>query len=95
MDTLKLYEMTKECLFMLERKKLDITDRVVGKLGQSQMDLYVEEQPIGRMLFTNQGNQYELKPGYEHEENKIFQYADVTRGPDQKYTDCDDENGWC
>jgi hypothetical protein len=80
---------------MLERKKLDITDRVVGKLNQNQMDLYVENQPIGKMLFTNQGNHYELNFGYEHEENKIFQYADVTSNPDQKYTDCDDENGWC
>ncbi|KAA0545425.1 DUF2553 family protein [Bacillus sp. BGMRC 2118] len=80
---------------MLEQQKLDITDRVVGKLNNNQMDLYVEEQPIGRMLFTNQGNQYELNSGYEHENNKIFHYADVTTGADQKYTDCDEENGWC
>lgn len=80
---------------MLERKKLDITDRVVGKLNENQMDLFVEEQPIGKMLFTNQGNQFELKSGYEQENNKIFQYADVTTGADQKYTDCDEENGWC
>ena len=80
---------------MLERKKLDITDRVVGKLNENQLDLYVEQQSIGTVLFTNQGNQYELKPGFENEGNKIFQYVDVTTNPDQKYTDCDDENGWC
>lgn len=80
---------------MLERKKLDITDRVVGKLNEEAIDLYVEEQPIGKVLFTRQGKQYELKAGYEHEGNSIYQYTDVTTGPDQKYTDCDDENGWC
>jgi hypothetical protein len=80
---------------MLEQKRLDITDRVVGKFNQDQLDLYVEEESIGRMLFTGQGNQYDLRPGYEQEENKIFHYADVTTKPDQKYTDCDVEDGWC
>ncbi|MBM7661469.1 hypothetical protein JOC85_002272 [Bacillus mesophilus] len=80
---------------MLEQKRLDITDRVVGKFGQDQVELYVGEESIGRMLFTGQGNQYDLKPGYEQEENKIFHYADITTNPDQKYTDCDQEDGWC
>ncbi len=81
---------------MLERRKLEITDRVVAKLGQNQLNLYVEEESIGRMLFTDQGNRYELQAGYEHGgENKIYQFVDVTTGEDQKYTDCDDENGWC
>jgi hypothetical protein len=79
---------------VLERKKLDITDRVVGKLNKDQMDLFVEEQPIGRMLLANQGNQFELNPGYEHVENRIYHYTEVTSQPDQKYVDCD-ENGWC
>ncbi|MFD1737704.1 YusG family protein [Bacillus salitolerans] len=79
---------------VLERRKLDITDRVVGKLNQNQMDLFVEEQPIGKMLFTNQGNQYDLKSGYEQENNRIYHYTEVTTNPDQKYVDCD-ENGWC
>lgn len=80
---------------MLEEKRLDITDRVVGKLNQGHMDLYVGEESIGRILFTEQGNKYDLKSGYEQEANKIFHYADVTTNPDQKYTDCDVEEGWC
>jgi hypothetical protein len=79
---------------VLERKKLDITDRVVGKLSQSQMDLFVEEQAIGRMLLSDQGNRFELKAGYEQADNRIYQFADVTSEPDQKYVDCE-ENGWC
>ncbi len=80
---------------MLEKKRLDITDRVVAKLGNNQMDLFVENESIGYMTMTGQGNQFELKNGYEADQNKIYQYVDVTTGPDQKYVDCDDENGWC
>ncbi|MFS0863640.1 YusG family protein [Fredinandcohnia sp. 179-A 10B2 NHS] len=80
---------------VLKQSRIDITDRVVGKLGNNEMDLFVEQEPIGKISFTNSGAQYELKQGYEQEENKIFTYADVTTSPDQKYVDCDDENGWC
>jgi len=80
---------------VLENKKIDITDRVVGKLGTDQLDLYVENEPIGHMLYTNNGNQFNLKEGYEANQNRIYQFADITAGPDQKYVDCDDENGWC
>ena len=80
---------------VLEKKRLDVTDRIVGKLSENQMNLYEEDNLIGRIVFTNQGNQYELKEGFEQDENKIYKYADVTTEPDQKYVDCDAENGWC
>ncbi|WP_078544149.1 YusG family protein [Litchfieldia alkalitelluris] len=80
---------------VLEKRRLDITDRVVGKIGQNQVDLFLENEPIGRMVTTRQGNEYELNNGFEEEESKIYQFVDITTGPDQKYVDCDDENGWC
>lgn len=80
---------------MLEKNRLDITDRVVAKFKNNGMEIFDENEPIGKMVFTNQGNQYDLKSGYEYENNKFFHYTDVTTGADQKYTDCDDENGWC
>ena len=80
---------------VLEKKRLDVTDRIVGKLSENQMNLYEEDNLIGRIVFTNQGNEYQLNEGFEQNENKIYKYADVTTGPDQKYVDCDDENGWC
>ncbi|MBD8070426.1 YusG family protein [Bacillus sp. PS06] len=80
---------------VLEKKRIDVTDRVVAKLGANQMDLYMENEMIGKMVQSEQGNQYELKNGFEEEQNKIYQHVDVTTGPDQKYVDCDDENGWC
>ncbi|MFC4323547.1 YusG family protein [Litchfieldia salsa] len=80
---------------VLEKKRLDITDRVVGKLGPNNMDLYLENELIGKMSLSDEGNRYELNNGFEEEQNKIYQYVDITTGPDQKYVDCDDENGWC
>ncbi len=84
------------CLKMvLKRTRIEVTDRVIGKLGNDEMTLFVEKEPIGKIRFTSQGAQYELKQGFEQESNKIFTYADVTTNPDMKYVDCDDENGWC
>lgn len=80
---------------VLKHTRIDITDRVVGKLGNNEVNLFVENAPIGKIVLSDQGNQYELKQGYEREENKIYTFADVTNNPDQKYVDCDDENGWC
>jgi hypothetical protein len=80
---------------VLENKRMDITDRIVGKLAENHVDLYDESTHVGRIVLSAQGNQYELKEGYEQGDNKIYKYVDVTTHPDQKYVDCDQENGWC
>ncbi|WP_078379080.1 YusG family protein [Sutcliffiella halmapala] len=79
----------------LENKRLDITDRVVGKLADQGFNLYVEKEPIGQVTFSEQGNQYTLKSGYESQGSRIFQQVQVPSEKDAKYVDCDDENGWC
>ncbi|WP_223701418.1 YusG family protein [Sutcliffiella deserti] len=79
----------------LENKRLDITDRVVGKLSDSGFTLFVEEESIGQVTLSEQGNQYSLKNGYEQEGSKIFQQVQVPSAKDAKYVDCDYENGWC
>jgi hypothetical protein len=75
-----------------EKQRLDITDRVVGKFTDGQLNLYLEKEMIGQMVSENN---YDLKAGYELNNNRFYQFADVITGPDQKYVDCDDENGWC
>jgi hypothetical protein len=81
---------------VLENKRLDITDRVTAKFGNDdQMDLFVENKQIGRMSYSSEGKKFELNPGFESEQSRIYQYTDVTTDPDQKYVDCDEENGWC
>lgn len=79
----------------LDNKRLDITDRVVGKLSDQGFNLYVENESIGQVTFTEQGNQYSLRKGYEQEGSRIFQQVQVPSEKDAKYVDCDDENGWC
>ncbi|WP_273124917.1 YusG family protein [Metabacillus sp. HB246100] len=76
----------------IQKQRLDITDRVVGKFGDGQLNLYLEKEKIGQMVTENQ---YNLKQGFEFDQNRFYQYADVLTGEDQKYVDCDDENGWC
>jgi hypothetical protein len=76
----------------IEKQRLDITDRVVGKFGGGQLNLYLEKEKIGQMVSEDN---YELKQGYEYNDSRFYQFADVVTGSDQKYVDCDDENGWC
>jgi hypothetical protein len=75
-----------------EKQRLDITDRVVGKFTDGQLNLYLEKEMIGQMVSENN---YDLKTGYEFNNSRFYQFADVITGQDQKYVDCDDENGWC
>jgi hypothetical protein len=75
-----------------EKQRLDITDRVVGKFTDGHLNLYLEKEMIGQMVSENN---YDLKAGYELNNSRFYQSADVITGPDQKYVDCDDENGWC
>lgn len=79
----------------LDNKKLDITDRVNGKLTDQGFELFVEHESIGQVMFTEHGNQFSLKNGYEQEGSKIFQQVQVPSEKDAKYVDCDYENGWC
>ncbi|WP_077619266.1 YusG family protein [Bacillus sinesaloumensis] len=95
MDNLTLNTDGRVFMMVLKHTRIEVTDRVVGKLGNNEMNLYVEKEPIGKIRFTNDGAQYELKQGYEQESSKIYTYADIPSTPDMKYVDCDDENGWC
>ncbi|PMC40575.1 DUF2553 domain-containing protein [Bacillus sp. UMB0899] len=76
----------------IQKQRLDITDRVVGKFGDGQLNLYLEKEKIGQMVSENN---YDLKAGYEFNDSRFYQIEDVVSEPDQKYVDCDDENGWC
>lgn len=79
----------------LQQQRLDITDRVTGKLCDTGFQLYLENDPIGQVTFTPNGNEFELKSGFEQNGTKICQQVQVPTKPDMKYVDCDDENGWC
>ncbi|MGD6817283.1 YusG family protein [Metabacillus sp. 84] len=79
----------------LKKQRIDVTDRITGKFENGEMNLYLQHEHIGKMTYGDNGSRFELKKGIEASQNRFFQMADVTQEPDQKYVDCDDENGWC
>jgi hypothetical protein len=77
----------------LKQQRIDVTDRVIGKMKNGEMELYLDNTPIGKMKITDH-MQVELSHQFEVEQQKIYQQVTTTEGQDAKYTDCDD-GGWC
>lgn len=77
----------------LNEKKLDITDRVVGKLKNGEIELYLENEPIGRIMLTGKAD-FELDNRFDVDQQRIYQNITVTENPGAKYTDCHG-GGWC
>ena len=77
---------------VLQPKKLDVTDRVTGKLKNGQLELFLDNQPIGKVAVPLE--ELSMEPNFETSENKIFQSYTSTEHPEARYTDCD-EGGWC
>ncbi|WP_201714210.1 YusG family protein [Rossellomorea arthrocnemi] len=77
---------------VLEPKKLDVTGRVTGKLKNGEVELFLDNQPIGKTALPLDG--LTMEPNFEAKENKIYQSYTSTEGHDARYTDCD-EGGWC
>ena len=40
---------------VLQSKKLDVTERVTGKLKNGELELYLDNQPIGKMSVPLEG----------------------------------------
>jgi hypothetical protein len=79
----------------LEKQRLNITDRVVGKFSNGQINLFLENEQIGQMVSKGAESSFDLKTNYQYEDNSFYQYVDVPTKQDEKYVDCDDVNGWC
>jgi hypothetical protein len=78
---------------VLKQQKIDVTDRIVGKLKNRAIELYLENELIGNIKLDDH-IQPELDHHFEAEQQKIYQRVTTTEGHDAKYTDCDD-GGWC
>ncbi|WP_180955342.1 YusG family protein [Peribacillus deserti] len=79
---------------VLKKQQVDITEDVVGKIQNGEINLYSGERKIGKVTKSNEGITYSLEEGFETNNGHIFEMADVTVAPDKKYTDCD-QGGWC
>ncbi|HWO77138.1 MAG TPA: YusG family protein [Bacillus sp. (in: firmicutes)] len=79
----------------LQSAKRDITDQVIGKLHGDHIDLYLENEKIGTMKVPSDQATFELASHYKVENQKIYQNYTSVAEPGAKYTDCDQEGGWC
>jgi hypothetical protein len=79
----------------LQQQKQDVTDRIVGKLKNGQIELYLENEQIGKITLP-EGSQFEVTHHFEVDraQQKVYQHYTSTSGTDARYTDCD-EGGWC
>jgi hypothetical protein len=75
-------------------KKVDVTSKVYGKMDTGNMSLYLDKQKIGQIVFTDQGNMYEMGEDFEFDQDKIYRYESDPPAKSDKYVDnCD--IGWC
>jgi hypothetical protein len=77
----------------LEQKKLDVTDRIVGKLNNGEIQLFLEDEKVGTITLP-QGSTFQLEHHFETDQQRIFQHVSVPAESEPRYTDCD-EGGWC
>lgn len=78
---------------MEPKEKVDITQKVYGKMDGTNMSLYHNKNKIGQIVFTNEGNMYEMGEGFEFDTDKIFKYESKPKYTKQYVEDCD--LGWC
>ncbi|WLD92728.1 YusG family protein [Alkalihalobacillus sp. AL-G] len=77
-----------------QRSRTDVTSKVYGKMDQGSMSLYLNKDKIGKIVFTNQGNLYEMSEGFEFDQEKV--YRQDSNSPNQNKQLVDDcEFGWC
>lgn len=77
----------------LEPKRVDVTDRVVGRLKGQNIELYLDNQRIGTMSLPK-GTQVQMEPRFSADNQKVFEQYMSADNPEGRYTDCD-EGGWC
>ena len=77
----------------LKQQKMDITDRVTGKLENGEIQLFLENESIGKIKLP-EGVELEPEHHYESQQNRIYQHVSVPDQSEPRYTDCD-EGGWC
>ncbi|MGX6445399.1 YusG family protein [Neobacillus sp. K501] len=77
----------------LKQQKIDVTDRVIGKMQNGEIELFLENTSIGKIKLPGD-MEVQLDHHFEVDQRKIYQHVSVTEQPDAKYTDCDD-GGWC
>ncbi|BAB07202.1 YusG family protein [Halalkalibacterium halodurans] len=78
----------------MDQMKVDVTNKVHGKLENGHLNLYIDRAKIGRIIETNAGLQYEMAEGFDFRDDKVFQYENPAPNQVKSYVEgCD--QGWC
>lgn len=68
----------------MKSEKVDITRRVYGKIDDSGiMILYLRNDKIGELRFTEKGKDYRLLNGFVIEGERIYEYVSITENRNQ------------
>ncbi|MBD1380197.1 DUF2553 family protein [Metabacillus arenae] len=78
---------------MGEYHKLDVTNRVIGKVLEDHIELFLGKECIGKLVMTDEGRQYDLESGYLREEGRIYKLYAKNCEQTQYAEGCD--LGWC
>ncbi|MFP5112760.1 YusG family protein [Bacillaceae bacterium C204] len=70
----------------LKQQRVDVTDRVIGKMKNGEMELLLDRMPIGKMKLSDH-MQVELDHHFQVEQQKIYQHVTKTEIPDAKHAD--------
>lgn len=71
-------------------EKIEITNRVYGKMEQGKIQFYLDKEKIGYLS----GEEVILNKGYEYQNDCFYEYEEGTVAPNERYVDnCD--QGWC
>ncbi|KOO46784.1 DUF2553 family protein [Priestia koreensis] len=72
---------------------MNVTDKVIAKVRDDYVELYLQKERIGTVKFLEEGKVYDMIEGYEYEDNQILKLIDCAQEPIQYVEDCD--LGWC
>lgn len=74
-------------------EKLDVTERIHGKLKDGNMILYLDDEQVGEIQMASGTANYQLSQKFELNNNKIYLKQDEKKLEEQDTDDCD--LGWC
>ncbi|MCP3740563.1 DUF2553 family protein [Rossellomorea sp. BNER] len=78
----------------LESKKLNVTERIVGKIKNGELQFYLDQELVGRMPLNTSEQNVQMEPNFELNGNEFVQNYMSPNQNESRYTDCD-EGGWC
>ncbi|WP_413378592.1 YusG family protein [Alkalihalobacillus sp. 1P02AB] len=74
--------------------KVDVTNKIIGKYEEGQLNLYMGEIKIGMVTETDDGLKRKMREGFVFENDKIYHFENAHPEQIKAYVEnCD--GGWC